>query len=93
MTTSGIYLGSGTKPRNVALFISQPPHGAEEAGAQQALTRPSALSSTAPPLATKPLRSLPPPWLPLSLPGLRGWARDLVTAIKIITYPASSLAF
>lgn len=42
-------------------------------------------------LAPGPLRRFPPPWLPPSLPGLRGQARDLVTAIKIITQPASSL--
>lgn len=71
---------------------SPPPHGAGESEAQQALTCPSVPFSTAAALATKPLRLPPPPRLPLSLPGLQGWARDLVTAIKIITYPASSLA-
>lgn len=83
----------GKKCHTCVSVTSPPLCGAGEAVvAQQALTHPSALFSTAPALATRPLRIPPPPRLPLSLPGLQGWARDLVTAIKIITYPASSLA-
>jgi hypothetical protein len=78
---------------HVCVSVTSPsPHEAGEAEAQQALTCPGVPFSTAPALTTKPLRRPPSPRLPLSLPGLQGWARDLVTAIKIITYPASSLA-
>lgn len=59
--------GVRNEGKNAAFVL----HGAGEAGAQQALTRPSALSSTAPPRATRPLRSLPPPWWPHPCQGCR----------------------